>query len=109
MNKIIIAKLLSKVYNFTRKALIIIDNDYQYKLGEEVIMKLDKAEKGQMVEIVNIPDASIRAQAIRLGICEGARLICAEKLPAGPIVLQNRMQEVAIGRRLAETIEVKAV
>ncbi|SCY40349.1 FeoA family protein [Alkaliphilus peptidifermentans] len=72
-------------------------------------MTLDKAKRGQLIEILNIPDSSIRAQAIRLGICEGARLICAEKLPAGPIVLQNKMQEVAIGRRLAETIEVKAV
>ncbi|MEW9095843.1 MAG: ferrous iron transport protein A [Clostridiaceae bacterium] len=72
-------------------------------------MTLDQVKKGNKIEIVNIPDDNIRVQAIRLGICEGAQLICAEKLPAGPIVLQNRMQEVAIGRRLAETIEVKAV
>ncbi|MBU5676038.1 ferrous iron transport protein A [Alkaliphilus sp. MSJ-5] len=72
-------------------------------------MTLDSAVKGQRIEILNIPDAGIRAQAIRFGICEGAQLICAEKLPAGPIILQNRMQEIAIGRRLAETIQIKII
>lgn len=72
-------------------------------------MTLDKAVKGQRIEILTIPDAGIRAQAIRFGICEGAQLICAEKLPAGPIILQNRMQEIAIGRKLAETIQIKTV
>lgn len=72
-------------------------------------MTLDKAVKGQKVEIIHIPDANIRAQAIRFGICEGAQLTLAEKLPAGPIILQNRMQEIAIGRRLAESIKIKAI
>ncbi|MFZ5968049.1 MAG: FeoA family protein [Bacillota bacterium] len=72
-------------------------------------MTLDLAIKGQRLEIINIPDASIRAQAIRLGIYEGAKLICSEKLPAGPVILQNRMQEIAIGRNLAAKITVKAV
>lgn len=72
-------------------------------------MTLDQAVKGQKIEIVDIPDAGIRAQAIRFGICEGAQLICAEKLFAGPIVLQNRMQEIAIGRRLAESIQIKTI
>jgi len=72
-------------------------------------MTLDKANRGQKVEIISIPDAKIRTQAIRLGIYEGARLSCSLKLPAGPIILQNRMQEIAIGRRLAQKIEVKAV
>lgn len=72
-------------------------------------MTLDSAVKGQKIEILSIPDAGIRAQAIRFGICEGAQLICAEKLPAGPIILQNRMQEIAIGRRLAETIQIKTI
>jgi Fe2+ transport system protein FeoA len=73
------------------------------------IMTLDKVLRGQKLEIIKIPDDNIRVQAIRIGLCEGARLICTEKLPAGPIVLQNKMQEIAIGRRLAATIEVKQI
>ncbi len=72
-------------------------------------MTLDKALKGQQVEIVSIPDTRIRSQAIRLGIYEGSVLVCSGKLPAGPVILQNRMQEIAIGRRLAQKIVVKGV
>ncbi len=72
-------------------------------------MTLDLAVKGQRIEVINIPDASIRVQAIRLGIYEGAKLICSEKIPAGPVILQNRMQEIAIGRNLAKKITIKAI
>ncbi|PAB58655.1 FeoA family protein [Anaeromicrobium sediminis] len=72
-------------------------------------MNLDYANKGQIVEIINIPDASIRAQAIRLGIYKGVKLLCSEKLPAGPVILQNRMQEIAIGRNLAKKISIKTI
>lgn len=70
-------------------------------------MTLDCVNKGQKVEIVHIPDDKIRVQAIRLGIFEGATLICSEKIPVGPIILQNRMQEIAIGRNLSKQIKVK--
>ncbi len=72
-------------------------------------MTLDLVNRGQKVEIVNIPDPSIRVQAIRLGIFEGAKLFCSEKIPAGPVILQNRMQEIAIGRNLAKKIKVKFI
>jgi Fe2+ transport system protein FeoA len=72
-------------------------------------MTLDMANKGFKIEILSIPDPLIRAQAIRLGIYEGAKLICAEKLPKGPVILQNRMQEIAIGRGLAQQITIKTV
>jgi ferrous iron transport protein A len=72
-------------------------------------MTLDLAIRGQKIEVITIPDAAIRAQAIRLGIYEGAKLICSEKIPAGPVILQNRMQEIAIGRNLAKKIAIKAL
>lgn len=72
-------------------------------------MTLDLANKGQKIEIINIPDSNIRVQAIRLGIAEGSKLLCFEKLPAGPVILQNRMQEIAIGRNLAKKITIKLV
>lgn len=72
-------------------------------------MTLDKAKRGEKIEIIHINDASVRAQAIRLGISEGSRLLCSEKLPAGPIILQNRMQEVAVGRLLARQISIERV
>jgi len=72
-------------------------------------MTLDLVKKGEQLEILKIPDPHIRAQAIRLGIYEGAKLRCSEKLPAGPVILQNRMQEIAVGRNLAKKIHVKSI
>jgi Fe2+ transport system protein FeoA len=72
-------------------------------------MTLDLIKKGQKLEIMQIPDPYIRAQAIRIGIYEGAKLMCSEKLPAGPVILQNRMQEIAIGRNLAKKIDIKTI
>ncbi len=72
-------------------------------------MTLDKVNRGDQIEIVSIEDKDIRAQAIRLCIYEGSKLKCSEKLPSGPIVLQNRMQEIAISRKLAEKITITKV
>ncbi|MCX7781226.1 MAG: ferrous iron transport protein A [Negativicutes bacterium] len=69
-------------------------------------MTLAQVKRGQKVIIVSIPNAEIRAQAIRFGIAEGAQVSCAEKLPAGPVVICKGKQEIALGRGLAEKIEV---
>lgn len=70
-------------------------------------MTLAQAKRGQRVAIVSIPNDIVRAQAIRFGIAIGAEVECGEKLPAGPVVVHKGKQEIAIGRKLAENIEVK--
>lgn len=72
-------------------------------------MTLDKANIGDLIQIVSIEDKDIRDQAIRLCVYEGSKMKCSEKLPAGPIILQNRKQEVAISRKLAERIIISKV
>ncbi len=69
-------------------------------------MTLAQVEKGTKVKIEHIPDSRIRVQAIRFGIQEGAEVECIEKIPAGPVILRKRFQEIAVGRRLAENISV---
>lgn len=70
-------------------------------------MTLDQAKRGEKLHILHIPDEAVRAQAIRFGIGEGSQVECAEKLPAGPIVIAKGKQEIAIGRKLAEHIRIK--
>ena len=70
-------------------------------------MTLAQAQRGQMIHIVSIHDAEIRAQAIRFGISAGALVQCSEKIPAGPVIISKGKQEIAIGRRLAENILVQ--
>lgn len=71
------------------------------------IMTLDQAKRGQKIIIGNIPDEGIKIQAIRLGIYEGAIVNCSGKIPFGPVIISNRMQEIAIGRNLARSISIK--
>lgn len=70
-------------------------------------MTLDKVKRGSKVTIVNVENKALKTQAIRLGIYEGAVFLCSEKLPGGPVILQNRLQEIAVGKGLAEYIQVK--
>lgn len=72
-------------------------------------MTLEKANKGQLVKVISIPNDTVRAQAIRFGIAEGERVICQEVIPLGPIILQKNKQEIAVGRKLAELIEVEPI
>lgn len=69
-------------------------------------MTLAETRPGQIVQIRQIQDPLVRAQAIRFGICEGANVECFENLPKGPVILRRRRSEIAIGRRLAEKIFV---
>jgi ferrous iron transport protein A len=71
------------------------------------MMTLDQVKRGQKVEICQIPDELVRAQAIRFGVGEGTVVICAEKLFAGPVIISKGQQELAIGRGLARKIAVR--
>ncbi|MEW5865668.1 MAG: ferrous iron transport protein A [Bacillota bacterium] len=70
-------------------------------------MTLDQAKKGSEIEIIKIPCDESRSQLIRMGIAEGTKAVCHEKLPLGPVILKCKHQEIAIGRQLARSIVVK--
>jgi Fe2+ transport system protein FeoA len=72
-------------------------------------MTLDMVRRGDQVRILKIDDPQVRMQAIRFGIGEGTDVRCAEKLPAGPIVLRRGRQEIAVGRSIARGISVEAL
>lgn len=71
-------------------------------------MTLADVKRGDKFQITTIPDQNVRAQALRFGISEGAEVACAEKVPGGPVVLEKNLQEIAVGRNLAEQIKVEA-
>lgn len=70
-------------------------------------MQLDKAYRGQVIKITEIPNEHVRVQAIRFGLSEGTVVVCREVVPAGPVVVMRNKQEIAIGRSLAKTISVE--
>jgi ferrous iron transport protein A len=67
-------------------------------------MTMAEIKKGNKFKIIDIPDEIVRAQALRFGISEGAEVQCSEKIPGGPVILKRNLQEIAIGRNLAEKI-----
>lgn len=58
------------------------------------------------LRIHSIPAGRLRAQLVRIGLVEGAKVFCVERLPGGTIVLQKHRQQIAIGRLLAKQILV---
>lgn len=65
---------------------------------------LDRVRAGEHIEIGDVNDEIARAQAIRLGLSEGAPVTCVTKLPCGPVILKCGLQEIAVGRGLAQRI-----
>lgn len=70
-------------------------------------MTLANAKVGQTFEIVDIMDDDFKMKTLRLGIGQGSSIQCIEKINKGPVVIRSRMQELAIGKKLAEKIVVK--
>lgn len=68
---------------------------------------LDLAKKGQKVRIHTINNPVVKAQALRFGISEGEVVSVEEIIPAGPIILGRKKQEIAVGRQLAKKILVE--
>lgn len=70
-------------------------------------MTLDEVAAGMEVGIKSIPDGPGKVSLIRMGITEGARVICKLNIPYGPVVLRCHRHEIAIGRKLAKSIVVE--
>ncbi len=70
---------------------------------------LDRMRAGLFCTIKQIRATDIKSQAIRFGLTEGKRVYCTTVIPAGPVVIKVNQQEIALGRKLAQQIEVEEV
>lgn len=68
---------------------------------------LDRVKKGELCVIRYIPAGDMKTQAIRFNMVEGNTALCQAVIPAGPIILKVGRQEIALGRHLAQQIEVE--
>ena len=76
-------------------------------MGKIMAIPLTKARKSSKGEVSGLPaNPELRSQCIRLGLSLGERFVCIERLPGGTIVVQAHRQEIAIGRGLADEINV---
>jgi Fe2+ transport system protein FeoA len=72
-------------------------------------MRLSWVRAGQRVRVVRVEHDSFRVQAIRLGLGAGAELMVWRTISGGPVVVRVGVTELAVGRQLADAIEVETV
>lgn len=72
-------------------------------------MGIDSVPVGTRTRIEAIDDAKARRELTRLGFEVGADVEVISRIPFGPIVLQRRHRQVAIGRELARQVQVTAL
>jgi Fe2+ transport system protein FeoA len=69
-------------------------------------MTLSDAKDGQWLVVDRTLNDEITYQALRFGIGEGSRIQVQKNIPGGPIIISKNQLEIAIGRQLANFIEV---
>ncbi|MBS2001558.1 MAG: ferrous iron transport protein A [Candidatus Obscuribacterales bacterium] len=69
-------------------------------------MTLSEAKDGQWFIVERTTSDDITYQALRFGIGEGSRIQVQKNIPGGPIIISKNQLEIAIGRQLANFIEV---
>lgn len=70
------------------------------------IIPLYKAAAGQWLKIHTVPQGVAHAHFLRIGMNQGERVQCLERLPGGTIILQKNRQQLAVGHALAKKILV---
>ena len=78
-------------------------------MSKSLHIQLINTLKGQLLRIASTPSGVLRSQFIRVGIHEGERVLCLERLPGGTIVIQKNRQQIAIGHQLARQILVTVI
>ena len=73
------------------------------------LIPLLASKAGQWLRISVVPKGILGAQFIRVGINEGERVRCIERLPGGTVVIRKNRQEIAIGHQLAREILVAVI
>jgi Fe2+ transport system protein FeoA len=71
-------------------------------------MTLTEAKEGQKVVITGTGSDEITWQALRFGIEEGTVVQVEKNIPGGPVIISKSHLEIAIGREIAQAIEVIA-
>jgi Fe2+ transport system protein FeoA len=70
-------------------------------------MKLSEAAEGKHFEVTEITAQDIVLQALRFGIDTGTCVYVEQNIRGGPVIVCKNQLEIAIGREIAQAIEVE--
>lgn len=68
---------------------------------------LSESKEGQLLTVTNITNEEITWQALRFGLEEGSQIRIEKNINGGPVIVSKNNLEIAIGRRIAESIETR--
>jgi Fe2+ transport system protein FeoA len=69
-------------------------------------MKLGEAKEGQSCVVTAIVGDEVTIQAMRFGIDAGTAILVEKNIRGGPVIVCKNQLEIAIGREIADAIEV---
>ena len=72
-------------------------------------MTLAEARDGLAVVVTRTIGEEITNQAMRFGIGEGSKIHVQKNIKGGPVIISKNQLEIAIGRQLAQLIEVALI
>ncbi|MFB6202790.1 MAG: ferrous iron transport protein A [Halorhabdus sp.] len=67
---------------------------------------LADVDAGETVRLVDVPDGDTRARLLRLGFLDGT-VECRHHVRKGPVIVERRGTELALGASLANDIEIE--
>ena len=70
-------------------------------------MTLADANDGQWLVVSGTSDDDVMWQALRFGIGVGSLIQVQQNIPQGPVIVSKKHVEIAIGRQLAKSVNVK--
>lgn len=70
-------------------------------------MTLADAGDGQWLIVCGTSDDDVMWQALRFGIGVGSLIQVQQNIPHGPVIVSKKHVEIAIGRQLAKSVNVK--
>jgi|GEM_PF-1085816 FeoA domain. len=70
-------------------------------------MPLADAGDGQWLVVCGTSDDDVMWQALRFGIGVGSLIQVQQNIPHGPVIVSKKHVEIAIGRQLAKSVNVK--
>jgi ferrous iron transport protein A len=70
-------------------------------------MTLADANDGQWLVVSGTSDDDVMWQALRFGIGVGSVIQVQQNIPHGPVIVSKKHVEIAIGRQLAKSVNVK--
>ncbi|MEF8780978.1 MAG: ferrous iron transport protein A [Haloferacaceae archaeon] len=62
-------------------------------------------ERGQLVQIRDVPDEDVRAHLLRIGMLDGP-VRCRTRIAKGPVVVERNGTTMALGASVADEITV---